>query len=156
MRYYEIISTQSGEHLGVYQGTDAQDALHAMLVDAGAPLDEPDEALVAVDCTGEIEELLEIGHELDYIVAAGELPRLRRIQAEIIAEAEEASRDSATIDAAADLAYQVAGLTKLLTRAYQYLALDELPEGLLAEIEEAIKAPVEDGPGEGEADPYHG
>ena len=45
MAQYEIEQTATGIILGVYEGEDADEAIRAMLADAGAPDAEPDPGL---------------------------------------------------------------------------------------------------------------
>lgn len=53
---WRIINTTSGADLGVYQGATADDAIRAMLVDAGAPTAKPDTDLRAVRVANEAAE----------------------------------------------------------------------------------------------------
>jgi hypothetical protein len=48
MNSYEVINVISGHSFGVYQADSAQDAIKAMLDDAGASDQEPDEGVIAV------------------------------------------------------------------------------------------------------------
>jgi hypothetical protein len=48
MNSYEVINVRSGHSFGVYQANSAQDAIKAMLDDAGASDQEPDEDVIAV------------------------------------------------------------------------------------------------------------
>lgn len=147
MRYYEIMSSDS--HLGVYPGASADEALRAMLRDAGAGPDvEPDEDLRAVDVTDEVTELVLGGHREVDLLSAGALPRAR----EEVEEEGEPRDDDLALDAAMAVAaqrgYQTAALRALLLRALVALGCpgdeDHELRSLITDIERALGAPEEE------------
>lgn len=47
MKTYKIIQTKTGLDMGAYAGETAEDAIRAMLADAGEPEAQPDDGLEA-------------------------------------------------------------------------------------------------------------